>query len=494
MNKSVKNKELAPLQPSKMDAVKKFLFDNKVIVLFVILCLVCLLIADTTLNYVASEVLSRFGRNTCLVLALIIPCLAGLGMNFGIVVGAIAAQISIFWIVHWGFTGITGFLLCVLMSTPLAIFFGYLLGKLFNSTKGAEMIAGLVLGFFADGLYRLFVLYIMGGVIPYDDPNLLDRGFGLRNAFDLTGNLKYALDDISFLTVLSILFGIMILSTVIMVLFRKKKGQEVDSKATVTRLILAAAGLVISIVLRFIPFFNTMLGGPRLKMMDALLLIGIAGAVWAVYKIVAHKDQPHTRAFVILALSVAAIVLKFVPPVANQFAFVQLSSSSYAVICLICFFNNWILNTKLGQDMRTVGQNRAVATSAGINVNRIRIIATCISTVLAAWGQLIFLQNLGTFNTVQQQTNVGLYAVAAILVGGANVQKATNKQAIIGVFLFHTMFVLAPLAATNIVGDSAISEYIRMFFSYGVIAVSLAMHAWKKAAKPKKEESEKTDK
>jgi len=29
------------------------------------------------------------------------------------------------------------------------------------------------------------------------------------------------------------------------------------------------------------------------------------------------------------------------------------------------------------------------------------------------------------------------------------------------------------------VGDSAISEYIRMFFSYGVIAVSLSMHAWK---------------
>ncbi|MBQ8642224.1 MAG: ABC transporter permease [Clostridia bacterium] len=477
-----------------MDTVKKFLFDNKVIVLFVVLCLICLLIADTTLNYVASEVLSRFGRNTCLVLALIIPCLAGLGMNFGIVVGAIAAQISIFWIVHWGFTGITGFLLCVLMSTPLAIFFGYLLGKLFNNTKGAEMIAGLVLGFFADGLYRLFVLYIMGGVIPYDDPNLLDRGFGLRNAFDLTGNLKYALDDISFLTVMALLFGVMILSVLITSLFKAKKGQEVDKKQCLTRLLLAAAGLVVSIVLRFIPFFNTMLGGPRLKMMDALMLVGITGVVWAVYKMAARKDQPHTKTFVILALSVIAIVLKFIPPVANQFVFVQLSSSSYAVICLICFFNNWILNTKLGQDMRTVGQNRSVATSAGINVNRIRIIATCISTVLAAWGQLIFLQNLGTFNTVQQQTNVGLYAVAAILVGGANVQKATNKQAIIGVFLFHTMFVLAPLAATRIVGDSAISEYIRMFFSYGVIAVSLAMHAWKKAVRPKKEDAEKSDK
>jgi len=43
--------------------------------------------------------------------------------------------------------------------------------------------------------------------------------------------------------------------------------------------------------------------------------------------------------------------------------------------------------------------------------------------------------------------------------------------------------VVAPLAATELVGDSAISEYIRMFFSYGVIAVSLAMHAWKSTEK-----------
>jgi len=120
---------------------------------------------------------------------------------------------------------------------------------------------------------------------------------------------------------------------------------------------------------------------------------------------------------------------------------------------------------------------------AGIDVDKTRIIATCISTVLAAWGQLIFLQNLGTFNTVQQQTNVGLYSVAAILVGGATIQKANNKQAVIGVILFHTLFVVAPLAATKLVGDSAVSEYIRMFISYGVIAVSLALYAWKSVKK-----------
>lgn len=473
---------------SWQDALKQFLFENKVIILFVGLSILCMAIAQTNVSYIASEVFSRFGRNACLVLALIIPCLAGLGMNFGIVVGAIAAQISIFWVVHWGFTGITGFVLCVLMTTPLAILFGWLQGMLFNKTKGSEMITGLVLGFFAAGLYRLFVLYIMGGVIPYDDPNLLDRGFGLRNAFDLTGNLKYALDDISCLTTFTVLSVVMLLSTLVVHFYGKKTGAE--SKPIAGKLIGWGALLVFSIVARYIPFLNEMLGGTRLLLSDAAVLGGLAPILWGAVLLVKNRpgkaDPMFAKALKWVILGAVLVISAMIPVVSKVYRAVRLPAMTLAVICLYVLFNSWILNTRLGQNMRTVGQNRSVATSAGINVDKIRIIATCISTVLAAWGQLIFLQNLGTFNTVQQQDNVGLYSVAAILVGGANVQKATNKQAIIGVFLFHTLFVVAPLAATQLVGDSAISEYIRMFFSYGVIAVSLAMHAWKLAGNSKK--------
>ncbi|MBO7251485.1 MAG: ABC transporter permease [Oscillospiraceae bacterium] len=481
MNNSPLNKK------SAVDSVKRFVFDNKVIFLFVLLSIACIAISGANISYVAGEVASRFGRNTCLVLALIIPCMAGLGMNFGIVVGAIAAQISIFWVVHWGFTGIGGFMLCVAMSTPMALFFGWLLGKLFNKTKGAEMIAGLVLGFFAAGLYRLFTLYIIGGVIPFDDPNLLDRGFGLRNAFDLTGNLKYAVDDISFLNTCVVLGVVFAVSTLVLSFHGKKTGNPVDSKKTVRNLAIAGAAIVLGIVGKFIPPVNEMLGGKRILMSNAVLLGSIGVLVFCAAKYLVKRPAKGTKAMKdILTMGiVAAVVLAtcFIPGINKVYRSVRLPAMTFAIICFFAFFNTWIVNTRLGQNMRTVGQKRSVATSAGIDVNKTRIIATCISTVLAAWGQLIFLQNLGTFNTVQQQDNVGLYAVAAILVGGANVQKATNKQAIIGVLLFHTLFVVAPLAATELVGDSAISEYIRMFFSYGVIAVSLAMHAWKSVGK-----------
>jgi len=471
-------------------SVKRFIFDNKVILLFVLLSIACIAISGSSVSYIAGEVISRFARNTCIVLALIIPCMAGLGMNFGIVVGAIAAQISIFWIVHWGFTGITGFMLCILMSTPLAIFFGWLLGKLFNKTKGAEMIAGLVLGFFAAGLYRLFVLYIMGGVIPYNSPYLLDRGFGLRNAFDLTGNLKYAIDDISLLSTLAVLGVLLFVSTVIVALHDKKQGNDIDTKKVVMKLVAAIVLVALGIVGKSVPMMNQLFGQKRLITYDAVFFGSIIALVYVAVMFLVKRPAKGSKDFgKLIKYAVIAVVLLvscFVPAVKTLYLGTRMPAMAFALIAGFAAFNNWLVNTRLGQNMRTVGQSRAVATSAGIDVNKTRIIATCISTVLAAWGQLIFLQNLGTFNTVQQQDNVGLYAVAAILVGGANVQKATNKQAIIGVILFHTLFVVAPLAATKLVGDSAVSEYIRMFFSYGVIAVSLAMHAWKTSGKSKK--------
>ena len=469
-----------------MNSLKKAVADNKVIALFVVLCVGCMLVAETSVSYIVGEVFSRFSRNACLVLSLIIPCLAGLGMNFGIVVGAIAAQISIFAVVHFGFTGLSGFMLCILLSTPLAILFGWLVGKLYNNTKGSEMIAGLILGFFAAGVYRLFVLYIIGGVIPFDDPNLLPRGFGLRNAYDLTGNLKYALDDISFLNVCVVLGVISLAAALVTCLHGKKVGQPMDKKSTIQKVVIGAVALVFGLVGRFVPMLNLLFGSSRLILTDVALFGGLALIIVSVLKALISLKKGEKAIGKQIGLTVLGAALMcgtVIPSVRAIYQAVQLPAATYGVIVLFAFFNNWIMETRLGQNMRTVGQNRGVATSAGINVDKTRIIATCISTVLAAWGQLIFLQNLGTFNTVQQQDNVGLYSVAAILVGGATVQKANNRHATVGVVLFHTLFVVAPLAATKLVGDSAISEYIRMFISYGVIAVSLALHAWKTVGK-----------
>ena len=96
---------------------------------------------------------------------------------------------------------------------------------------------------------------------------------------------------------------------------------------------------------------------------------------------------------------------------------------TFFVVGLLCIFNNALMKTKIGQQFRAVGQNRTVANASGINVDRVRVIAIVISTVLAGWGQLIFVQNMGSFQTYGAHEQVGLYAGAAILVGGASIKK-----------------------------------------------------------------------
>jgi len=149
---------------------------------------------------------------------------------------------------------------------------------------------------------------------------------------------------------------------------------------------------------------------------------------------------------------------------------------------LLCFGLRWYLRTKSGQDLRAVGQEMHVAEIAGIDVNRARIRAILISTCLGGIGQILFLSSWGTLNTYQSHEQVGPYAIAALLVGGASVVRATIWHALLGTVLFHTLISVVSIAGQTLIpvgwGGSQIGEYIREFLVYGVIAVTLALHAW----------------
>lgn len=200
-------------------------------------------------------------------------------------------------------------------------------------------------------------------------------------------------------------------------------------------------------------------------------------------RLIEKKAWNWKRPAAIVIAAVAIYAITYIPAVFEVLVAIELPVLTYLCIGGLCVFNQLLMRTRLGQNMRTVGQSRVVANAAGIDVDRTRIIAMILSTVLASWGQLIFLQNVGTFSTYGAHTQVGQFAIAALLVGGASVQKATNKQAILGVVLFHTLFITAPLAGRELFGNAMIGEYFRVFVSYGVIAMALAMHAWKKVSK-----------
>ena len=94
---------------------------------------------------------------------------------------------------------------------------------------------------------------------------------------------------------------------------------------------------------------------------------------------------------------------------------------------------------------------------------------------------------MGTFSTYTAQQNVGTFSSAALLVGGASIDKANVKQAFTGVVLFQLLFLLAPAAGTKIFNDSQVGEYFRTVISNGVIAVALVLHAIHKMKAAKEE-------
>ena len=102
---------------------KDFLAKNIVSILFAAMC-VGAFFAKVSFSYFLQELITRIVRNSVLVLALIIPVITGLGMNFSIVLGAMAAQAGLILITHWHIDGVVGIVLAIVIMTPIAALLG----------------------------------------------------------------------------------------------------------------------------------------------------------------------------------------------------------------------------------------------------------------------------------------------------------------------------------------------------------------------------------
>ena len=316
---------------------REFARNNVVTIMFIVVCAVCMMFSGYTPSYVMYELFGRLSRNAFIVLALIIPIVAGMGINFAITIGAMAAQIACILVLEWGLQGFGSFLAAAALTVPMAALFGFGIGKILNKMKGQEMIGGMILGYFANGLYQLLCLFIFDNIIPINNPNLTIKGSsGIANTIDLskTGGMGGTLE---------------------------KLWQLPVSQAVLVFALVIAAGLVI--------------GHVR-----------------------SHRKDAKKLGIQLGALAVVCVLMQL-PVMKSLFSMVKVPMATFGIVALLCLFNVVLMRTRLGQQFRAVGQNRTVANAAGINVDKVRIIAITISTVLAGWGQLIFVQNLGAFQT-----------------------------------------------------------------------------------------------
>lgn len=325
---------------------------------FLILSVIGIIAANVSSGFILGELYSRFVRNSLFLLALLLPIMVGMGINFSITVGALSAQMAMIMVVDLGLLNITGMFVAVVLSLIISFFLGNVIGYLLNKAKGKEMIASIVIGLLGTNIYQLIFMVGYGTVIkPFNEDILLVRGIGVKSMLDAM---------------------------------------------------------------------------PLAKLGNSILPIEIGNVSGSMLPI---------------------IIIIF--------------------ITLIVYF---ISNSKHGYHARAVGDNMILAEKHGIDVDKTRKTSIVISTMLAALGQLMYVQNFGIVNVYTGHLNLDVFSAAALLAGGATFKRASIKNVYIGLFLFHTLFIVSPIAGQNMFQNQAIGEYFRTVVAYGTIVFALMIN------------------
>jgi simple sugar transport system permease protein len=325
---------------------------------FVLLSAVGLYFSQLTPLFVLNEVIVRLIRDGIMVLALVVPITAGMGLNFAVVIGAMCAQVGLILAVDFQISGFSGLALILAIGAPLALFCGWVIGTALNRVRGREMITTIIMGFVATSIYQLIFMVGYGTLItPHNQEMMLSRGIGVRNMVDLS------------------------------------------------------------------PFAN---------LLETIWVIQIHG--------------------------------------------VEIPLFMLLLVCGCGLAIAYLLRTRLGMQLQAVGQDPEKAGLLGLNVAGVRIRAIMISTLLACLGHMIYIQNIGMLNVYTAHLNTDIFSCAALLAGGATISRARIRHAFIGIFLFHTLFIVSPQAGRNLFGNAALGEYFRSFVAYGTIAFALIMN------------------
>jgi simple sugar transport system permease protein len=139
----------------------------------------------------------------------------------------------------------------------------------------------------------------------------------------------------------------------------------------------------------------------------------------------------------------------------------------------LCAFCMWIfLKSKTGTAMTAVGSNPDYARASGVSADKMRTISVIISTFLGAVGIIVYQQSFGFIQLYTAPSPMVFPAVAAILIGGASVNKASMVNVLVGTFLFQGLLTMTPSVINSIL-QTDMSEVIRIIVSNGMIMYAL---------------------
>lgn len=315
----------------------------------------------TDLNFaiLVTDCLVRTGMNGVLVLALVPAVRGGMGLNFGLPLGAVCGLLGMVVLMDQDLRGLPSLFGAMALGGLVGAGAGYLYAKLLQRVRGQEMMVGIYVGF--ASVAGASILWL---VLPVSNPELVWPlgGVGLRNTLVLEGYYAQALDRLGSIPV--------------------------------------GAGRIPTGLLAF-----------------WLLLSGA------------------------LAL---------------------------------------FLRTRTGLALSAAGANPRFAAASGIDVTRMRTLGVVLSTALGAVGIVVFSQSYGFVQLYKAPLLMAFPTVAALLIGGASVSRASIAHVVVGTFLFQSVLTTSlPLVNDLVAGREGgaelgnIPEIARLIISNGIILYAL---------------------
>lgn len=344
---------------------KNIIKKHLITILFAITVIISLFYTNQLEIKIVESLISHVLGYFLIAVAIIIPINMGMGFNFGIGLGGMATQLAIIFVLNFAFTGVFGILTVIILSTVIAIGFGYLHGLLLNKAKGHEMITSFFIGQASNTIYQYLLLFVVGGIIPLKTTEiLLSSGVGLKNTLDLTEIIGKTYEIPVF--VILLLISIHFIRTYI------KEYMKEKSKIAIAKLIASSICLVLCCLIMF---------------------------------------------------------TDLLPQRWNLLSHIEFSLLSFIVIFTITLSYKYVIKDRL--EAFSIESN-----------NKARILTIIVSTVVAAWGQIIILCDKGMLITYSSHRNMFFYVIPALIIGGATIKHATVKQGLIGLIISQGFFLV----------------------------------------------------
>jgi simple sugar transport system permease protein len=150
----------------------------------------------------------------------------------------------------------------------------------------------------------------------------------------------------------------------------------------------------------------------------------------------------------------------------------EFPTGSILFFALMAFLMWLFMRSRTGTALTAVGSNPDFARAGGVSASRMRVISVVVSTVYGAVGILVYQQSFGFIQLYQAPLFMAFPAVAAVLLGGASINKASILNVVVGTFLFQSILAMTPSVINNIL-KTDMSEVIRILISNGMIIYAL---------------------